>query len=206
MQNTQQQKGFGILELIISLAIGLIILAALITTFVAQNKAYSVQEQVTEMLQAARAGMEIMGREIMMAGFDPSGNMQTSDSDSEDDDFVGISLPASNPSSVIEIHADLNGDEDTADANEHITYAFSSGRVTRNAGSGAQTLIENVKSFSVTFWQADGETHATSDGDIRQVRVVLEVQTSRADPSFPDNGGRRTRTLTSYFIPRNLNL
>ena len=174
----------------ISLAIGLIVLAALATTFIAQNKAYNVQEQVTGMLQAARAGIDIMGREIIMAGFDPAEEMQLTDPD--EDDFVGIPLPASNPASVIEIYADLNGDGDTADANEHIIYAFANGQLTRNTGSGAQPFIENVEDFEVEYLEADGTTKATSTEDIRQVRVTLEVGTGRADVDYP-----RTRTLTS---------
>ena len=197
MQDTQEQKGFSIVEILISLVIGLIVLAALATTFIAQNKAYNVQEQVTGMLQAARAGIDIMGREIMMAGFDPAEEMQLTDPDASK--FVGIPLPALNPASVIEIYADLNGDGDTADANEHIIYAFANGQLTRNTGSGAQPFIENVESFSVTYRNAAGGV-ATNTGDIRQIEVTLEVGTSRADVDYP-----RTRTLTSSFIPRNLN-
>lgn len=199
MQDTQEQKGFSIVEILISLAIGLIVLAALASTFIAQNKAYNVQEQVTGMLQAARAGMDIMGREIIMAGFDPAEEMQLTDPDASK--FVGIPLPASNPASVIEIYADLNGDEDTADPNEHIIYAFANGQLTRKTGSGApQPFIDNVEDFKVEYWKADGTTKATSTEDIRQVRVTLTVGTGRADVDYP-----RTRTLTSSFIPRNLN-
>jgi len=197
MQDTQEQKGFSIVEILISLAIGLIVLAALATTFIAQNKAYNVQEQVTGMLQAARAGMDIMGREIIMAGFDPAENMQLTDPDASK--FVGIPLPASNPASVVEIYADLNGDGDTADANEHIIYAFANDQLTRDSGSGAQTFINNVEDFKVEYLKADGDP-ANSTEDIRQVRVTLTVGTGRADVDY-----HRTRTLTSTFIPRNLN-
>ena len=63
-----KESGFTLVELLIAMTIGLIILAALSSTFLMQRKAYDVQEQIVEMVQNARAAMDMMSREIRMAG------------------------------------------------------------------------------------------------------------------------------------------
>ena len=202
MRIHENKDGFSILEIIISLAIGLIVLAGLATTFVAQNKAYNVQGQVTEMVQTARAGMDIMGREIQMAGFD---RLQTMQRETPGTGFVGID-PVSE--TQIEIYADLIPDGYTDDANEHITYAFDADnlRITRNTntGSGPQPFIENVDDFSLEYRDENGNT-TTDPAAIYQVDVTLTVRSSSADPDFPGDGYRK-RTLTATFVPRNLNI
>ena len=62
----------------IAMTIGLIILAALTSTFIIQRKTYAVQEQTVEMVQTARAAMDMMSREIRMAGYGaPTSNLST---------------------------------------------------------------------------------------------------------------------------------
>ena len=63
-----KESGFTLVELLIAMTIGLIILAALSSTFIMQRKAYDVQEQIVEMVQNVRAAMDMMTREIRMAG------------------------------------------------------------------------------------------------------------------------------------------
>ena len=194
----QNNAGFGILEVLIALAIGLIVIASLGTAFLSQSKAYGVQDQVVEMVQTGRAAMDIMGREIMMAGYNPS----------KTPGFVGI--PYNPDPSVIDIYAEL-------DDKAHITYAFnpSTLQITRNTntGGGAQPFAENVTAFSVGYYKGykegtvDPEDYrTTATQEIRQIRIALTVRTRRADRDFAPDNGYRTHTLTSNFIPRNLNL
>ncbi|MBL7208292.1 MAG: prepilin-type N-terminal cleavage/methylation domain-containing protein, partial [Desulfobacterales bacterium] len=106
-----REGGFTLVELLIAMTIGLIILAALSSTFLMQRKIYDVQEQIVEMVQTARAAMDMMTREIRMAGYDPTGA-----------GFDGITYDADQ----LEIKADMyqtnntgNPDGDTDDSNEH---------------------------------------------------------------------------------------
>ncbi len=64
-----KESGFTLVELLIAMTIGLIILAALSSTFLMQRKTYDIQEQIVEMVQTARAAMDMMTREIRMAGY-----------------------------------------------------------------------------------------------------------------------------------------
>ncbi|MBU2521828.1 MAG: prepilin-type N-terminal cleavage/methylation domain-containing protein, partial [Proteobacteria bacterium] len=112
------ENGFTLIEMLISMAIGMIIIIALSSTFLLQRDAYDDQEQIAEMVQTARAAMDMMTREIRMAGYDPAGTMQRSDPTGAK--FVGIPYDANK----LQIYADLNGDEDTDDSHEYIKYTM----------------------------------------------------------------------------------
>ena len=59
--------GFTLVELLIAMAAGLVVLGAAYQGFTVQRKMYGVQEQVTEMLQNARAAVDFMARELRSA-------------------------------------------------------------------------------------------------------------------------------------------
>jgi prepilin-type N-terminal cleavage/methylation domain-containing protein len=63
------QKGFTIIELMVALVLSFILIGAVYGTFTSQQKAYTVQDQVAEMQQNARMAMNILVRDIRMAGY-----------------------------------------------------------------------------------------------------------------------------------------
>lgn len=65
----RKTRGLTLIELLIALAISGILTAGLYGTFIGQQKTYAVQEQVVDMQQNVRAGINKMVREIRMAGF-----------------------------------------------------------------------------------------------------------------------------------------
>jgi prepilin-type N-terminal cleavage/methylation domain-containing protein len=80
MQNSAKNRetGFTLIELLIALALILVLLGSLASTFVIQQKTYNTQEQISEMTQNARAAMDIMIREIRMTGYGtPKSNLST---------------------------------------------------------------------------------------------------------------------------------
>jgi type IV pilus assembly protein PilW len=191
--------GFSLVELMIAMAVGLVVLAGVYTVFVLQNKTFSTQEDLVEMQQSVRAGMDIMSREIGMAGYDPT--RANSDSTTSND-FSGVTVS----SSQLQIRADLSGGGVINPSNEEtIAYAYdaTNKRITRNAGSGNQPFIENVDSF--TFAYLDGSGTATANSaDVRRIRITITGRTAKPDPKYPANGGYRTYTLTEVVSPRNL--
>ena len=133
-----QEYGFTLIELLIAMAISSIVLSAVISTFVVQRKTYAVQEQITEMVQTARAAVDMIGLEIRMAGYDPTGAC-----------FDGIPYNALQ----LQIGADLRGtkpndppDGDTDDSNENIIYSYDpkNFQIDRNTGGGGQPFAENI--------------------------------------------------------------
>lgn len=65
----KKEKGLTLVELVVALAISAVLVAAVYRTFVRQNKTFTVQEQVVEMQQSARASISRMMEDLRMAGF-----------------------------------------------------------------------------------------------------------------------------------------
>lgn len=190
-------SGFTLLELLISLAIGMIVLGAIYTVFTMQNKHFTSQEQIAEMQQIARTTMDVMIREISMAGYDPNKWLPTPIPAN-----AGITSAAA---TSLAFTADLNENGVTTDANENVTYAFDSAnyRITRNTGGGAQPFAENIEDLAFTYYKADGITAATLPADILMIKMSIRVRTAKPDPTYAANGGYRTFTLTSNVTLRN---
>jgi type IV pilus assembly protein PilW len=62
--------GFTLTELMVAMSIGMVVLAAVTTTFMAQARFYNAQEQINEMQQNARGALDVITRELKMAADD----------------------------------------------------------------------------------------------------------------------------------------
>jgi len=183
--------GFTLLELLISLAIGMIVLGAIYTVFTMQNKHFTSQEQIAEMQQIARTTMDVMTREITMAGYDPN-----------NDSNAGITAATA---TSLAFTANLDSSNKvTTDPNENVTYAFDSAnyRITRNTGGGAQPFAENIEELAFAYYKVDGSPPPLLT-DIRMIKVSIRARTAKPDPTYAANGGYRTYTLTSSVTLRN---
>ena len=186
----ENNNGFSLLELLIALAVASILISVITVTFNTQKESYSIQAQITEMIQTSRAAMDLMTREIRMAGYDPAGG-----------DFNGLLTD----SSKLQIFSDLNGDGDTDDEDEAIIYSHEETalRIDRATGEGTQSLAENIQDFNFTCYKADGSETSVAD-EIRQVQITLTARSRKPDPNFAENSGYRTYVLTSMITPKNL--
>jgi prepilin-type N-terminal cleavage/methylation domain-containing protein len=63
-----ERKGFTLIELLVAMALSLILVGAVYGTFTSQQKSYTVQDQVAEAQQNARMAMNILMRDLRMAG------------------------------------------------------------------------------------------------------------------------------------------
>lgn len=64
-----KQRGASLIELVFSLAIIPIVMIGVYSLFISGHKSYIVQESLADTQQRARTGMEMMAREIRLAGF-----------------------------------------------------------------------------------------------------------------------------------------
>lgn len=194
----QKTAAFTLIELMVALTIGMIVMASVATTFTSQTRTYSAQEQINQMEQNARGALDIMSREIKMAGYNPANGTVT-----------GV---ASYTSTTLTIQADLtgNGTISTSSSDyEQIAYAYDSTnkKITRQVGSGTvETLAENIDSLTFTYYQASGTTLATSASNIRRVKIAISAKTAKPDPGYPTNYGYRTVDLSATITPINLGL
>ncbi len=64
-----EKKGFTLIELMVALVLSFILVGAIYRTFTVQQKAYTVQDQIAEAQQNGRMAMNILMRDIRMAGY-----------------------------------------------------------------------------------------------------------------------------------------
>jgi type IV pilus assembly protein PilW len=185
-------QGFTLIELLIAMALSGIVLGAAVTTFITQRRSYALQEQRTEMTHVTRAAMELVTRDIRMAGYTPAGAS-----------FDGITYDPTH----LHIRADLSGDGDTADANETIVYSYNTAthQLMRETAGSSQPIADHIQAFTFDYLDGAGTSTATT-ANIRQIRITITARTAKPDPRYSANGGYRTYSLTSLVTPKNLAL
>ncbi len=215
-------QGFTLTELLVAIFIAGVVAAGIYSTFYSQQKSYLAQEQIAAMQQNLRGAMHILGRDIRMAGYDPTGwattGIQTAQANSirftmDVTDDAGTGPP----------------DGDTGDPNEDITYALVDmdgdgdtdlGRNDANGGGNRQ-IAENIDALDFIYLDEDGNPTATPSR-IRAVQASVLARTDRRDlgyqntnvyqnqqgtPIFTSAGDSfRRRMLTEEFKCRNLGL
>jgi len=188
--HTTPTSGFTLIEILLAMAIGALVMAAVVDTFITQRKAYDLQEQISEMIQSARVSMDMMSRDVRMAGYNPAGGS-----------FAAIPYEATK----LEVRADRNGDGDPDDPDETIAYFYdaTTRQLIRQANGSQQPLAENITEFTFQYLNQVGGA-ANNAAEIYQIQVSLTARTADFDPHYPRNGGYRTYTLTSFITPRNI--
>jgi len=188
--------GFTLVELMVSMAIGLAVLAAIAGTFTAQTRQNSAEEQIGQMQQNVRGALDLMIREIQMAGYKPAGGS-----------FNGIQTSTA---TTLRIKLDLDSSGvETDGTTDDISYSFdsSTGLITRtlnNTGSSA-TLADNVTAFSFTYLDANGSSTTTNTA-VRRITISITARTDKPDPSYTTNNGYRTYQISADVTPPNLAL
>ena len=114
---SSQQRGVTLVELLVSLALSLTTIGAIYSIHLVQLNQHRVQEDRMAMQQSVRAALDMLSRELRIAGYDPSG---LNADDQGFNDFFGIRY---DPTSV-RVQADLNGNGRLIDSNETIVYSY----------------------------------------------------------------------------------
>ena len=188
--------GFTLVELMVSMAISLAVLAAIAGTFTAQTRQNSAEEQLGQMQQNVRGALDLMIREIQMAGYKPASGA-----------FNGIQTSAA---TTLRIKLDLDSSGvETDGTTDDITYSFdsSTGLITRtlnNTGSSA-TLADNITAFSFTYLDANGASTTTNTA-VRKITINITARTAQPDPGYTINNGYRTYQISADVTPPNLPL
>jgi len=196
-----RQRGVSLVELLVALAAGATVLAGLYGMFVQQQRVYSLQEQLIEMQQNVRLGMDVMVSDIRMGGFDPTGRAGAKIAVAQADMFrFTMDTDDNDPTTLDDIAYGL----DTVD--HELTRAIN--------GSGRQPVVNNIISLKFCYF-LDGNPDcvpnppATELDLIRSVQVDLTARTSIPDPRYRHPVHKdhyRTATLTSLVRLRNVGL
>jgi len=223
--HTHRVRGFTLVELLISMVVASIILAAIYSAYLVQQKHYLAQSQVTEMQQNIRAAMSFITRDIRMAGYDPSGDAGAGLIKTEQD--------------LLYFSNDLNEDGKLDGSNEYVAYDLYTssglstlGRSTSNsaitvsetpAGSGHfeatnhQPVAQVIEALEFTYY--DKDQNITADVDlVRTIVISILARAEQEDPDFtnieaypiggpwPANDHYRRRFQQTTIQCRNLGL
>lgn len=218
-------RGFTLVELMISMAVGLIVLGAVYGLFNVQRKHLANQEQLAQLHQNARAAMDMMVREISMAGYNQTTNPVTIVAVNR---CTGTAMASNTPcagitnaaAGTIGFVGDINGNgsttADSANPNENIVYdryysetspagVYSLGRTSNGS---KQPVIEYLDLLSFSYHDESG-TVTNNIANIRRVKITIVTRTAKEDPSYTDptfGDHYRRYTLSSFAFPRNLAL
>ena len=201
------KKGITLIELLVALIISAAVIGGIYRVFVAQTRAYTVQEQVVEVQQGTRSAMEILLRDLRMAGFDS--------------DDGGSKISIANPIVACDNSVTVSYEYDYT-TQYTIRYSLDAGTkrlfrqltIMKDDGSSNATqdvLLENVEALNFTYGIDTNEDGALDNwvpaagigmGKVAAVRVVL---TGNPDPTNPDvKNWVSPRTLNSTVTLRNL--
>jgi type IV pilus assembly protein PilW len=183
-------QGFTLAELMLAMGIMMVVITAIISLFTSLNRMYTTQGVAAGVQQVARTGIDIMTRNIRMAGLDPLGT-----------NTIGI-VTASADSIRFTYDTDEDGTIAT-DGDEDIAYLLNEDNqlVQEKNGNGTTyPMIDNVSDLTFSYLDADGDTVTTDLNAIRTVVVSLTV----AEPA--GKGKVLSRTYSTRVICRNLSL
>ena len=184
MKIAHNRDGFSLIELLVAVALSVIIMAAIYSTYYSQQKSFIVQEQLAAMQQNLRAAMFYMEREIRMAGCDPTrkagAGLTTADATSlrftedTDGDTVLVSITYS-------LYTDTDGIQ----------------KLGRDTGGGAIPVADNIEVIDFVYLDGASPPNVLNDPgtnnvlaakipDIRSVQVTVVARTGREDLAYTD--------------------
>jgi prepilin-type N-terminal cleavage/methylation domain-containing protein len=147
-------RGFTLVEILVALVITSILATAIYSFFIGQHHAYTVQDQVIEMEQNARAAMDMIRRDLRMAGYHAMGD----DLINHLSDFVPSSFIPTSPVTV------------NLDANPKISE-----------GSGTDP---DVITFLSVLPTGNNPTDLSSDVSSGSTQLTLTLNTTQTDDQY----------------------
>ena len=183
-------NGFSLFEILVALTIMLLVMSGIIKLFTSLNRTYTSQNVAAGIQQVTRAGIDMMTRNIRMAGLNPL-------------KLEPIGIVEASPRKI-RFEMDLNGSgtiETGAALREDVAYLLNTKKQLIQQYDGNKrsnrSLLDNVS--ELTFEYLDAEDQKTNNlAAIRTVDVSLTVRESSGLGQF------MSRTYSTRVICRNL--
>jgi type IV pilus assembly protein PilW len=194
------KKGFTAIELLVSLAIMSIALTSIYSMYMSFIRTCTKEGVKIRVQQNVRSGLDMMIRDIRLAGLDPDGT----------GDFGIVAVT----SQRIQFTADrdMDGELDDADATdgidspdmEHMAYEYDGSGILKmvlyKANGNLETdeiMAENVTDLTFTYFDSNADTTSNLD-EIRTVKIQMTIQKASGQD------GQVSRTLVKRVKCRNL--
>jgi type IV pilus assembly protein PilW len=194
------KKGFTAIELLVSLAIMSIALTSIYSMYMSFIRTCTKEGVKIRVQQNVRSGLDMMIRDIRLAGLDPDGT----------GDFGIVAVT----SQRIQFTADrdMDGELDDADATdgidapdmEHMAYEYDGSGILKmvlyKANGDLETdeiMAENVTDLTFTYFDSNADTTSNLD-EIRTIDIQMTIQKASGQD------GLVSRTLVKRVKCRNL--
>jgi type IV pilus assembly protein PilW len=208
-----KERGVTLIELLVTLVICSIVVAGIYRVFIAQSKAYTVQDQVAEVQQTVRSALDILLRDLRMAGYEDDSPISP----------IAITTPIVYP---------------VADSSITVSYAYNDAGLWKKStvaywrdaptsrlyrqltindvAQPQEILLENVDAFNLTYGVDENEDGAmdvdkgwVSAANVGAMKVVAVTVTITGRPEKVDANDDRfknvtPRTLVTAVSLRNL--
>jgi type II secretory pathway component PulJ len=145
-------------DLLASVAVLGLVLSATVIALDQGQRAYRHGVARVEAQQAARIALERMAREIRQAGTG----------------LAPAALSVAERARIV-LHFDLDGDGVASGRREVVTWLLAGRVLRRDAGGGAQPIIEDVRDLELTYFDVAGRATTTPD-DVRAVGITLTTE------------------------------
>jgi len=192
MTRWDDQQGFSLMEVLISLSVFTIVLFAVYTTFTASHRTFARGEDKIELQQTIRVAMGMAASEIRTAGYDPSNPAVIPVLPSP------TAIQAANANSLTFV-ADVDGNNVT----DQVTYRLQGTQLIRDFGGAppfpalvSEQLADGVTALSFAYFDSSDNPTATL-ANIRRITIGLTVQETGV-------GGQQSLPLTMDVRLRNV--
>lgn len=197
MVKKSSEQGFTLTELMVAIVIFSVVMGAIYTTYMSQQKAYRVTETVTEAQQNLRSAMWNLERDIRMAGYNSKGISGAFG-------FQSLGTAPTEGTTTLAFSYD-QVEDGLAGVTEYVRYRRNTGTNTLQRGVGVSggppptawsdsDIAENITSMAVQYYDSSGNVTATASA----VRTVLVTLTATLDD--------HARTLSTRIQCRNMGL
>src|SRR5262245_35689638 len=173
-------RGYALADLLVATAMIGLVMASVLGILRGSLGAYRWGAARVEAQQSARVALERMAKELREAGYDPTG--------------AGIAaIVAAEPTRVV-FQRDLDGDGLVDPTRERVVLVLRPGEsvLRRDAGGGAQPIINDVKRLELTYF--DGGGLATTDpAVVASVQIFIEAGAGSAAVPMQTEAAIRNR-------------
>lgn len=162
MKAWRADDGSSLPDLLVATAVLGLVMAGLLGILQSGTAAYRWGAARVEAQQSARVALERIAKELRGAGYDPTS--------------AGIAAVVIAEPARIAFQWDLDGDGVVNPTRELVTFLLRPGEsiLRRDAGGGAQPIVNGVRRFTLTYFDAAGLTTA-DPAAVASIRIQIEV-------------------------------
>lgn len=190
---TNDQRGFSLLEMLVSLTVLLLAMGGLYSLLLQNSRINKAQQMTADVQANARNTLSYIVSKVRSAGWDPQNvGIASVTPDSDTTDTV----------SELEVFADLNGDGDTEDLDEQIMFRHQNNQVVVRRDYDPTTPFQIVATAISNDADGDGTIEPMFVLDaVPPTRITIQVTARSAAPD-PTSGEFIRYTVSSDVVLR----